>query len=109
MSYADTLAADYKLLAHDFGEQVTLTHQPGGAADTVSRAVRLEISRREVQAAGGLFTMQDAIWLLPAAELDSDPKEGDRITGADAVAWTILEAAQEAAGTVWRCVCRRER
>lgn len=111
MAFDTTLQPDYKLLAHDFGETVTYGHKTatGSTSDSAARAVRLEISRREVQASDGFFTLQDAVWLLADSELDSDPKEGDSITDAGSVVWRVLEAHQEAAGTVWRCVCRRER
>lgn len=107
MSFSNTIAADYYVAADDHGE--TVTYLQGATTDSVPGAVVEEISRREVQAAAGLFTMQDLVFLLPTAQLALTPQEGDKITRADSTTWRVQDIRLEALGQQWRLVGHKER
>jgi len=107
-----TLNAEY--LGLDNTETVTYSAKAAGTAavaDSVRWASRFEINRREAFASQGYFTLQDVVWEFSVAELVSTitPKEGDSITAADGVVWSVIEIRKIAFDTVWQAVCRRER
>jgi hypothetical protein len=89
---------------------VVLTSQ--GMMATVTWAQKYEVTRREVQASEGLFTMQDVVWELDASQVPDAvaPVEGALVTDSDAgESWTVIEASKQVWETVWRLVCRKTR
>lgn len=107
-----TLNAEY--LAVDGVEVITFRSRnlTAGTEQTasVTSAVRYELTRREVLASDGLYSMQDVVWELPASQLGVlVPEEGDVVQETGGVRWSVLEAQRIAFDTVWRLVCRRER
>jgi len=109
-----TLNAGY--IAVDNTETITYTSAAvsgaAAASHTVAFACRSEINRDEVAASGGYFTGQESVWEFPELNLNDGNtacKEGDRILGADGVAWRVLMANLIEWDATWHCVVVRER
>lgn len=107
-----TLNAEY--LAVDGAEAITFRSRnlTAGTESTASiaSAVRYELTRREVSASDGLYSMQDVVWELPVSQLGVIvPEEGDVVQETGLTRWSVLEVQRIAFDTVWRLVCRKER
>lgn len=88
MSLADTIADDYTIF--DETETVTLTPQnPAATADSSVTALFTPISQGPI--AGGIVGLEskDMQFTLFGATLTPTPKNGDKITRADATTWLI--------------------
>ena len=84
-------------------------------ARAVTQAMRRAPTWKELAAANGAYTGQDLVWEIPAALLNlpqtpqnkrPGPKPGDQVKDANGDTWTVLEAALEAVGSVWRLITR---
>jgi hypothetical protein len=85
---------------------VTLRRRGSSASTAIAHALRRAVTRAEVAASDGKYTAGDVVWHLPAAELPSAPRLGDRIVDATQVRWTILAVEQATLGTRYRCLAR---
>lgn len=100
-----------------FDGQETVTYRPlAGGSVAVAGAVGLSPSRDERTAAGGYFDDSDRVWWLPASALPGvTPREGDTVTDALGVAYTIDSVltsqvgAGLPAGTMYRLASVRNR
>lgn len=110
-----TQDAAYALYADDYQhvdgiEDVTYTPKnPSGAAVSSVKAKRGDLNRKEISLGGNVgIEPTDIVFTLYDTTLSSnEPKGGDQITDADAVAFTIRSATKQLFGTKWRCVCYR--
>lgn len=99
------LSDDY--LVFDGTETVTYT-PPGGAADSVSGALKQPV---KVQDSNGAWIISgtQCVWILPGDELASNPVSGGTITEG-ATVWTITDAEQPSELTnMWVCNCVKNR
>lgn len=108
-----TLSVDYDA-DHAFVDGVeTVTFAPidGGDAVATAKALRGELSFREVIAGGPMgIESNDIVFTLWDSTLGgNDATGGSTITDTASVVWTILSAKKrEPAGDQWRCVCRKQ-
>jgi hypothetical protein len=105
-----SLADDWRLV--DGIETVTFTpRNPIGAAVAGVRALRRVLTRHEISAMAELgVEPDDLVWHLWTETLEGAvPQNGDTITDAAAVTWTILVLAKTTLETRWRAVGRRNR
>lgn len=96
----------------DFDQQVTYTSvlSTGNVQVTVANAVPLAVTDREIAAGGGYFLEGDVRWWLPASQMGGVvPKNGDYLTDANGVKWSLLDPETIVATTQYRCVGRRQR
>ena len=84
----------------------TVSYTQGTTTDSsVANAWHTPISRREMAASGGMYTGQEVVWHLPVALLSiTDPREGDTITDASGIKWSVKEWRKEVGGTSWRLI-----
>lgn len=98
----------------DGSEAVTLVRSAshGDSETSVSTALRLPLSTREVATSNGAYTSQDVRWLIPGALAvgDQAPKPGDLIRSnneyGNLVDWTILDRSYSTMTAVYRCTTR---
>lgn len=97
----------------DNPESVTLISvTPSETNISVSRALRLPLTTREIAASNGVYTSQDCRWLLPGSLLTAaqSPRPRWRIQAAneygDTVDWTILDRSYSTMTDLFRCTCR---
>ena len=87
-------------------EAVSVTRRGSSASTTVAHALRQAVKTREAQRSQGRYTAGDVVWQLPTAELAEPLRPGDILVDAGGRRWTVLEAAQAALASRWRCVAR---
>lgn len=112
MSFANTVAVDYKVPGHDAGESCTLTTKPAGTTTALTFCDAHELTVDEMAAAGmSLIGTQGKGFSLPSDQISSSlvPKPGDTITDAASVIWEIKRAVQDDLGICWDCDCVRNR
>ncbi len=100
----------------DGTEAVTLLYRDSSDQTVVTESLRRALSVREAEvrnrydtwkkaASDGRVTKADVVWHLPASQLSTDPRLGDRIVDAQANSWTILDLRLSTLRTRWQCVC----
>ena len=101
-------------------QAATLSFQrtPPTAAVTVAVAIAKKIRTQNTETGnptGIQLTGRESTWHVPEVLLSADvnyPGEvqaGDKITGADGVAWVVKAANLESHGTRWRLICTKAR
>lgn len=73
--------------------------------DTATRAVRVELGAREIQAGAGLYQVGDVAFILAQSDLAATPHREDRIVSGG-VTYEVLTWAADALGLMWRVVAR---
>lgn len=79
--------------------------------DTALRAVRVDVSAREVAAAGGLYRQGDVRFLVPrvvvagVVALPIEPAKDDRLV-VDGATYDLVDWASDQLGLTWRLVAR---
>lgn len=108
MTVAADIATDWQYV--DGIETVTHTPQPGGTPDTSVKALRGELSWREVQLGGPAgLAPDDLAFDVWAATVTDVPKQGDTLTDGDATVYTILSVSAKTIGATairYRCLAR---
>jgi len=92
-------------------ETVTFTPIDGGAAVATAKALRDELSFREVLVGAPLgIEPKDIVFVLWDSTLSSnEPDGGCTITDGASVVYTIISARRWGpANTQWRCICRKQ-
>lgn len=109
-----TVAADYKIGAHDAGETVTFTSGQGihSVAISIPDADGHEFTADEVAASGGMYQLGDKTWVLGRALITDAahyPRPGDKITDSDGVSWYVKSATLDDLDSAFTVVCHREK
>lgn len=89
-------------------EAVTLDRR-NSSNTAVTNALRRNVSTTEIAASNGKLQSGDTRWHLPAAEVTTSPRLGDRIKDGSSDYWTILEVRKDTLSNRWRCVSRNLR
>ena len=90
---------------------VTLRRTTGDTARSVSDALMRSVAGSDSQAAGVVIGADTTSWTIPVDELESGDviQEGDTITDAASVVWTIKSVTHATLESRWRCVCVKQR
>lgn len=113
MSFANSVANDYKI--GDAQETVTFTakRESGNTNYTITNADGGDLSNRTIAASNGLFQLGDWSFLLGANQITvaaDQPREGDIITQAGGTVWVLIQDARlDALGISWNCIVRKAR
>lgn len=87
-------------------ENVTVQVPGGGAAMTVTGALRRGEQRSEAAPSGGAYTATDVRWHLPADQVGDQPVVGAVITDSGGVRYVVQSVAGGALGATWVCRSR---
>lgn len=79
--------------------------ETGAASYAIPRALRREVSRRELFASGGRFRVGDTVFEIAKLELATRPREGDHITSRGE-RWSVLACDESTLSTRWRVFAR---
>jgi hypothetical protein len=93
----------------DASESVTLNRRgstPGGAGETVDKALRRAVTVAEAAKSGGKYTASDVTWHISCAQLNARPRLGDVITDGDGGRWTVLDVRLVTMNSRWQCSTR---
>ena len=84
---------------------VSLNHRQG-ESESITAALRREVTTREAIASNGKYTTADTRFHFPISSVDASPKLGDTIEDADDEYYTILEVQRATISRRFKCVCR---
>lgn len=98
-------SADFIDIA-DLLEPVTLRRRGNGEEVSVVSALRRHLSEREAARSNGKYLASDVRWHLPADQLSSAPRLGDRIVETTGDDYTIVQVSQQVAASRYQVVCR---
>lgn len=90
-------------------ESLTLTtNNPTGYSVSNVKGLRQTNDQREIT--GGDFGSEHkhAIFFLWDSTLGSDPKNGDKLTDADSVSWTVQTTTEMGREPRWRVLCTKQ-
>jgi len=106
-----SLTLDFQTLeiqALDGAEQIT--HTQGSTTTTVADALGMELTRDEVYSSNGFWDFTDRAWWLPVSEMGSVvPREGDTITDAASVAYSVVSVQTLVQKSYYRCKSKKQR
>ena len=109
MTIADDLATSYQYV--EGVEVVSLTPKnPTAAAVANIKSKRRVLGKQSIQQFGGVIGLQPSditIHLWKSTMGATVPKQGDWITDAGNVVFTILALSFESLQNRWRCLCRQ--
>lgn len=90
---------------------VSLIRTTGTTARTIANALRRAINRTDSQVAGVQIGAESTAWNIAVDQMTTgdEIKEGDTVTDADSVVWTVKIVALLTFKTRWRVVCTKNR
>jgi hypothetical protein len=106
-----TLATDIAGDMADFDglETVSLFDVSANTTDASVSALRRAVNYSPTQAGGSLGVKPTkTVWHIQQSTTDIVPDEGDTITDASSVVWTIDSVDKATLGTRWRCPCTQQ-
>ncbi len=110
MGFAEDIASDYQII--DGGETVTVTQKRASVTTTatVHNATNAPLSRRQLQALGGVaLGGNEKSWSLNATEVGAPGSAiGDTIADANSAVWRVLSVEELTLGTRWKAVTRKQ-
>ena len=113
MSFTTTVAADYKIPAHDAGESVTLTQTPlaSPTATALTFVDSHELDIDEMIAAGiALIGVRAKHFSLPAEQITGKVLPGDRLLDTSGeLPWEIVKASLDDLSICWECDAKQDR
>jgi hypothetical protein len=112
MSFADSIANDYKV--SDGVESVTFTVVRSGTttAYTVTHADGHDLNANEIAALGGAFGTRHKNWTLGRNQITQAahyPQPGDTVTDVDSGVWKVLDAVLDDLQRDFSCNCVKGR
>ena len=105
------VTTDYLIFDNTEAVTVTLKRAAGDTARSVTSALQRAVTRNDSQTAGVQIGSDSTVWHIANDELTSGDaiKEGDTITDAASVVWTVKGVSFGTFETRWRCVCVKQR
>lgn len=104
---AASIADDFEI----FDGVQTVTVMQGVTTDSVAGVATSPLSRKQLEMVGGLVGLEGQFkrFSLPVANLSVTPKQGNTITDASSIVWTIVSADLNTLSTRWLCVGQRQK
>jgi len=86
-------------------ESITLNRR-GSDAESITNALRREVTTREAAASNGKLTTADTRWHFPVSAVDSIPALGDVVEDASGNQFTVMDVQEATLGKRYKCATR---
>jgi len=103
-----TLATKYRMLPN---QQTVVLSRDGQTVATVNGCVRRPLDFSAIEFVSGMGVTQELTsFLMPNANMSGEtPNDGDTLTDAESIDWTVLRSMRELEGAMWRVFCVKQR
>ena len=111
MSFADSVADDFKVADASFSATFTAIRSSGSTNYSLTYCNSQDLTTREIAASGGYYQVGDRKFLLPNSQITvaaDRPQPGDTVV-VSGVTWKLLDAVLDAFSISWVCTARKAR